>query len=610
LRVTPRSLAEPYARASEVLTAIARLQPGVAVDRLPGLLSAEAGRWHERFGSDVYPAAQGHTLTMQPFLEYLAGELRQILLVLAGAVAVVLLIACANVASLQLVRGALRAREVAIRTALGAARWQLVRQLLVENTLLAAAGGVLGIGVGDLLIRAISHSEAGTFVMLRGARLDPLVLAFTGVVTVVAALLFGIVPAFRTARVDAVGALSDASGRRTSTGRKTNRFLQGAAVAQVALALVLLLGSGLLIRSLAKLLSADAGFRPEHVMTMGISVDGARYATPASRLAFHDALVERLEAIPGVQFAGTAWGLPFTDLGTSSPFRIAGRPVATDAQQPHANMWYVGGDYFRAMGIQLVAGRTFTRADADGAQPVSIIDEALAHQFFPNEDPIGQEINQGPTSTIIGVVRSVKKDDLGAPDKAAVYYPYSQTAWAIGRLSVAVRTTLPMGSVGSLLRAAVRDLDPTLPIFDVVPMRERVGRSLGARQLGMSVLTGFAGLSLLLAVLGIYGVLSFGVSQRQHEIGIRLALGARPGGVVGLVVRGGLLVIVAGLVIGVLGFLVLDRVMASLVYGIGTHDPATIAIAVAVLAGAGGLACYVPARRAASIDPVEALRAE
>ena len=442
LRVTP-NLLTPDQRGSLVLTAIARMRSGVTAERVRGQLGVEAERWHQQWGHDVYPAEIGHSLAMQPFVQYLAGELQPILLVLTGAVAFVLLIACANVASLQLVRGIRRARAFAIRTALGADRWQLLRHLLAENAVLAVSGGVLGLGLGGLVISLITHSDADALVMLQGARLDPTVLAFTGVITVLTVLLFGVVPALRTARVDASSVLGGPRGSGTSMGPRTNQFLRGIAVTQVALALVLLLGSALLVRSLSNLLATDAGFRPDHVMTMEIAVDGSRYSTPASRLAIHDALVERLESIPDVQFAGTAYGLPFTEGGTSSPFRVIGRSPVTGSRKPHANMWFVGGDYFRTMEIQLVSGRTFTPADVDGAQSVSVIDEALAKQFFPNEDPIGKEINQGPTSTIIGVVRSVKKADLGAADKAAIYYPYSQSSWAIGTMAVAIRTTLP-----------------------------------------------------------------------------------------------------------------------------------------------------------------------
>jgi putative ABC transport system permease protein len=485
-----------------------------------------------------------------------------------------------------------------------------VRQYLMESLLLATGGGLVGLGVGVLVFRIIARSGAAELAMLRDSRLDLTVLAFTSGITIIAALAFGTAPAIRAARVNAGDVLKETAGRGSSAGRAQSRMLNSAVVVQVSLALVLLLGSGLAIRSLARLLAVDPGFRPEHVLTMQLSVRGAHYSTPASQLAFHDALLERLRATPGIEAAGTASGVPFTSTGNSSPFRIVGHEPGPGEPKRHANMWHAGGDYFRAAGIQLIAGRTFTDADAQGAEPVSIIDEALAKQFFPNEDPIGKQIVQGMGTTIIGVVRSVKKEDLAAPDKASVYYPYRQTPWAIGTMTVVVRTSLPMSAAAGVLRSAVRELDPNLPMFDIVPMRERIDRSLGTRRLAMRVLTGFAALSLVLAVLGIYGVLSYGVAQRTQELGIRMALGAQPGDVIRLVVRNGLALVGIGLALGTAAFVGLGRVLAALLYGVGPRDPLTLLGGIALLMLAALLACWLPARRATRVDPVRALRAE
>jgi len=597
-------------RFSQYLTAVARVRPGITLEQLRGQLAAEAERWHERFGARAYNPAHQHRMLAVPFVDFLSGQLRPILLVLTGAVAFVLLIACANVASLQLVRAAGRAKELAVRAALGAGRWPIVRQLLVENLVLALAGGLAGLAVGYLAIRLIARSDAAQFAMLRDVQLDTPVLAFTVVVTLLAALLFGTVPAFRAGRVNVTEVIKESAGRGTSAGVARGRFLQGAVVVQVALALVLLVGSGLVLRSLSRLLESDPGFRAENVLTMQLALPSARYQDAAATLAFHDALVERLRALPGVQGVGTAYGLPFSELDNSSPFRIEGRPVSPGDPERHANMWFVGGDYFRTMGIPLRKGRVFTDADAEGTQVVSIIDEALARQFFPNEDPIGKQISQGLASTIVGVVGSVKKSDLAAPDKATIYYSYRQQPWAVDNMAVTVRTTLPTSDAARMLRSAVREQDRSLPVFDVLAMEERVTRSLGARRLAATVLSGFTALSLLLALLGVYGVLSYSTTQRTHEIGIRMALGAKPGDVVAMVLRSGVMLAGAGLAIGTLAFVSLGRVLSSLLYGISPRDPATLTGSIVLLAAVALLASYLPARRAARVDPVEALRAE
>ncbi|MBX6332631.1 MAG: ABC transporter permease [Gemmatimonadaceae bacterium] len=607
--LSPEMLA-PTQRGSLSVTAVARLRPGITARQRHDQLAREAAHWHERYGAAGYNPASGQTLVSEPFVQYLAGELRPILLVLAGAAVLVLLIACVNVAGLQLVRGEGRTRELTIRAALGADRRRLVQQLFAESLVLAAAGGVAGIGLGAVVIRLITRSDVARFAMLRDARLDPTVLAFTAVVTIIAALLFGTLPARRAGHVSTSDVLKEAAGRGLLAGPGRRRFLHGATIAQVALALVLLLGSGLAIRSLVSLLDTDPGFRPAQVMTMQLSLDQARYPTPASRLAFQDALLQRLRATPGIQSAATAFGMPFTDLGTSSPFRIVGRPATSEGQRPHANVWYVGGDYFRTMGIPLRAGRAFTSADVDGAERVAIIDEALATQFFPGENPIGHQIDRHGTATIVGVVGSVKKSDLTAPEKAAIYYPYAQAGGQTRSTSVAVRSTLPASAVAGLMRAAVRAIDRDLPVYDVVPMRERVDRSLGTRRLAMVVLTSFAALALLLALLGIYGMLSYGISQRRHEIGIRLALGATPRDVVRLVVRNGLALVAVGIAVGIVVFLGAGRAMATILYGVGTRDPLTIVAGVVLIIAAALAASWIPARRAARVDPIETLRAE
>jgi len=610
---TPREVLPQHLGAQQrltmILTAVGRPQPGITPEQLRTQLRTEAERWHERYRGEAYDPAARHTVAAVPFLDHLSGELRPILRVLMGAVGLVLLIACANVASLQLVRSTGRARELAVRAALGAGRWPLVRQLFVESLVLGAAGGVVGLGIGALLIRLIARSDAAQFALLRDVQLDGAVLAFTAVITLVAAVLFGTIPAFRASDV-AAGEVLRGSARGTSAGPARGRFLQGAVVVQVALALVLLLGSGLVVRSLSRLLDADPGFRTAGVHTMRVALSGDRYAGNAPRMAFHDALLERLRGVPGVELAGTVYGLPFDSQDNSSPFQIVGRAAGADEPKRHARMWFAGGDYFQAMGIALVRGRLFTDADDDGGQVVSVIDETLARQFFPSEDPIGKQLEQGLESTIVGVVRAVKKDDLAEPGKATIYYPIAQAQWVAGNTAVVVRSALPAGATATALRAAVRELDGSIPVFEVMSMEERVERSLGTRRLAVGVLGGFAVLALLLAALGIYGVLSYGVSQRTRELGVRLALGARPREVVTMVLRGGLALTAVGLVAGALAFLALGGALDALLYGIGPRDPVTLATGAALLALVAAFGCYIPARRAARVDPITALRAE
>ncbi|HYO12961.1 MAG TPA: ABC transporter permease [Thermoanaerobaculia bacterium] len=611
LEVTPRMLS-PSQRTRLYMTFVGRLRPGVTPEQLADQLAAEAERWHRQHPGE-YDSAHRHTLVSEPFVVTLAGQLRPVLLVLMGAVALVLLIACANVASLQLVRATGRIKELAVRTALGAARWSIVRQLLTESLLLAIAGGLLGLLFGACTIELLTRWNAVQFEALREVRLDPAVLAFTAAITLLSAVLFGLVPALRAARVDPQETLKE-SARGTSGGARQQRLLKASVVVQLALTLVLLLASGLTIRSLFRLLETDPGFRTEQVMTMTVGLPPSRYTDGTSRTLFFDSLLERLNAVPGIQAAGLVMGLPFGEGGDSSPFDIKGRPKQPGEPERHANIRVVSGDYFQALGIPLLRGVLLDESNApplrDASTPVSaLIDEALAKKYFGSEDPVGRILNQGPDAVIVGVVGAVRDGELGKDAYPTVYYSQRQYNW-IGTLSVAVRSTLEPETAVRLVRDAVRELDRGVPVFDVAPMRERVESSLGSRRLAMAVLTGFAALSLLLAVLGVYGVISYSVSQRTHEIGIRMALGARPADVIRMVLQTGAVLAALGAVAGTLVFLGLGRVLESLVYGVGPRDPMILGAGIALLGGVALFACYGPAQRAASIDPVEALRGE
>ena len=544
-----------------------------------------------------------------PFVTFLAGELRPIVLLLMGAVAVVLLTACANVACLQLVRATGRARDLAVRAALGARAGDLVRTPLAESAAVAALGCVLGVALGALAVAALARWGPAQFPQLRAARLDPAVLGFAVAASALAALVFGVAPALRATRADPQDALR-ASTRGTSAGADRHRFLQGAVVAQVGLALALLLASGLMFRSLSRLLTTDPGFRPEGVLTAQLALP--RVAYPYERRGpFIDALVERLTALPGVQAAGIAEFLPFADGTDSSPFEIVGRPLDPHGDHPHANYNIVSKGYFRAMGMRVRLGRPFGPTDAAGTPPVIVVDRTLAERYFPGENPLGKRLRQlgglgKEDPVIIGVVDDVKQESLGQEPHATIYYTYRQTAPA--GFAVALRSALPEGSLAGAVRATVAARNPLIPVYDVRLMRDRVDESLGARRLAVWVLGAFAALALTLALLGISGVLSYTVSQRAHELGIRMALGARRADVVRLVVRQGAALTLGGLAAGALVYLAAGRLLGAALYGVGPYDPATI-VAAALLLGAVALgASWIPARRAARHDVTSVLR--
>jgi putative ABC transport system permease protein len=585
------------------MSTIARLRDGVTAAQLQTQLDVETQTMHTGAKrAELY-------MTSRAFLDEYAGQLRPTLLVLLGAVGFVLLIACANVASLQLVHGAARTRELAVRAALGAGRGTIIRQLLVENLVLSIGGGLLGLTVGVAILKLLSVAGASQLPALESLHLDGVVLAFTAMATIVSGFLFGIIPAIRAGRVDLQDALKEGT-RGASIGARKNRVLRMGVVVQVALTLVLLVGSGLMIRSLRALLSENPGFNPDRVATVRVTVAGQRYNGQALLANFYDGLLGRLAATPGIGAVGMIGELPFSGATNSSPFTIRGR--ASDPSQPamHANMRATGGDYFKAMGIPLLKGRGFDKTDVftpNQSNTAAIIDETLAKTYFPNEDPIGKQINQGTDATIVGVVGTVSHGELGETPKATIYYPFTQHPW-YSSMYIVARSPLPLPAIVPMIRNVVTSLDPNLPVFEPRMLDERIGESLAPRRLAMTVLTGLAALSLGLAVFGLYGVISYAVSQRTTEFGIRVALGAQTSDVRRMVIRQGLVLALAGVIVGVVAAFVATQALARLLFGVSTHDPLTFVGAPVILAAVAVVASYLPARRATRVSPLEALR--
>jgi putative ABC transport system permease protein len=591
-------------RGTLIMIALARLRAGVTHAQLAGQLEAEAARWNEQFkGSKVLYAV--------PLAEYHAGRLRVVLFVLMGAVVFVLLIACANVGNLQLVRTLGRTRDVAVRAALGAGRGRIVRQLLVESGMLAALGGGLGLLLGASILELLSGWDPAQRHAFDEVRLDGTVLGFTALVTVVAAVAFGTLPALRATRVELQRVLRDES-RGAAGSLERSRVLRGSVVVQIALAFVLIIGSGLMTRSLERLLESDFGFAPGGVVAAQIALPSSKYNTVPKQTAFYNAVLERLRTMPGVATASVGWALPFSDqIGDSSTFEIAGRPAKPGEPERHAEYRVVGGDYFRTMGIPLLRGRTFEDSDylQSPSGHVVLIDEYFATQFFPGEDPVGREIRHGRgPARIIGVVGSVAQRQIGEPRKAVSYYHFRQTS--SGSMAIVARSATDVAAVGTLIRTCIREVDPELPVYDIATMDQRVQRSVADRRLAVLALGGFAGLSLLLAMLGVHGLIGYTTKRRTQEIGIRMALGASAGDVVRMVVREGMLMAALGILIGIGAALALTRLMEGILFGVGARDAMTFVVVTLVIAAVTLLSTILPARRAAHVEPLLALRSE
>jgi putative ABC transport system permease protein len=550
-------------------------------------------------------------VSVVPLAESLVGGSRRALLVLLGAVGLVFAIACANVANLLLARASGRSREVAIRTALGAGRGRLLRQFLAEGLVLGLSGGALGVAVAAGSLRLLKGWIPPDLPRSGQIRLDAPVLLFALGASLVSAVVFGLAPAIPAAGSSLPAALKEGSAG-SGEGRGKRRLRAFLVVGETALAFVLLVGAGLLVRSFVRLQDVPLGFGPDHVTTAGISLPRNLYAKAGQWTAFWGRLVERLEAEPGVEAAAAVLPLPLTGGGLNFGFTIEGRPAPSTAAELSANYTAATPGYFRALRLPLRKGRLFTRADTASAPRVCIISETFARRYFPDQDPIGKRIVFGFTGSvpreIVGIVGDVRRDGLGAPSKPEMYVPFEQEPWWAAYL--AIRAKGDPAPVAAAIRREVAALDPSLPVSDIQPMTQIVSDSVAQTRFRTELLGLFGAAALLLAVLGIYGVIAYDVGRRAREIGIRIALGAGRRELVGLVLSQGLGLTALGLAAGAAGAAALTRFLSSLLFETGPLDPATWAGVALALLAAGALASWIPARRALRVDPISVLRSE
>jgi predicted permease len=596
-------------RGAHFLASIARLKPGVTLERANSEIDALGARL-----AKAYPDSNSNlTFRAQPALDALVGDLRPQIRLLFGAVGLVLLIGCANVANLLLARSTSRQREFAIRAALGAGRPRIVRQLLIESGILALAGGTFGLLIATWGSSFLAHLAGGIIPRIEGSALDARVLAFTFFASIATAILFGIAPALQLSKLGISDMLKEGS-RGSGRGAHHNFLRNALVVAETTLAVILLSGAGLLIRSLVTLEHVNPGFDPHGVITFTTELPDPRYPKPEMAEAFYRQLFERIRALPGVQSASGVLPLPLSDSVIRTSYEIEGHPVAK-AEEPLAHMRIVSTDYFSVMRIPLVKGRFFTEADRTDSQPVILINKALAERSFPGEDPIGKHIKpglsiSGPSKMheIVGIVGDVKHRALNRPDDPEAYMAEEQTG--IGFMSGVVRTDAPTASLVPAIREIVASLDKDIPVYDIKTMDDYVAGSVAQPRLSSTLLGIFAALALVLAMVGIYGVMSFSVEQRTNEIGIRMTLGAQRADVLRLVLRQGMAIAAIGVTLGIGGALASSGLLKSLLFGVRPSDPATLIGVAILLVGCVLAACYIPARRAMRVDPIVALRYE
>ena len=590
-------------RKAHFLRPIGRLKPGLK------LSDAQADTDAISLGLEsLYPDSNtGWSLRLVSLREQLVGNTRGTLWILFGAVGFVLLIACANVANLMLVRAATRQKEIALRAALGASRIRLIRQMLTESVLLAVIGGGLGVLIAVFGVDLILKLSEGSIPITAEVKIDATVMMFTLLVSLGTGLLFGLVPAFRTLKLTLTDSLKEAG--RTGGGQLRSRTRSVLVIFECAIAVVLLIGAGLLVRSLVELLKTNPGFEADGVLTMRLDLSRKKYDTPAKAAQFFRGLESQIGQLPGVEAVGLVTELPLTGQPNDMPFTVEGRPAVSIDQAFDADFRRVNRDYFKALQIPLLRGRNFTEQEVEQSSKVLLVSQQLVTAVFPNEDPIGKRLQfvMGPDMwEIIGVVGDIRHRSLVTQPFATMYLPTRET----GRDNVVIRTHGdPLNLVGAI-RREVHAIDPEQPISALRTMNDWIDTSVAAPRFNTLLLGLFAGVALLLATTGIYGVMSYVVAQRTHEIGIRMALGARRWNVLKLVLRQGMGLVLIGVVLGLLGAFAVTRVMSSLLFGVTAKDPFTFGVVAMLLAMVAFVACYIPARRATKVDPLVALRYE
>ena len=600
----------PSARGARWLDVVARLAPSATLATARAEMTAIAAR----LSREDPRHNTGFGARLVPLREELVGSVRRPLFILLGAVGFVLLIACVNVASLSLGRTAARETELAVRTALGAGRARITRQLLTESLILSLAGGIAGVLLAGLGIRALVALAPADLPRLEAVRLDSTVLAFALALTVASGALFGLVPALQ----GSLATLGDRlrAGPRGGTGRAGQSRLRRVLVAtEVALAIVLLAGAGLLLRSFARLRDVDPGFRATGISTFSITLSPLRYPDEDRRRVFATSLLTRLRALPGVASAALSFGLPLSGGSFGLTFEIDGRSAISGPNEPRAQIRNASTDYFRTLGIPIVRGRGFTDDDRASSRPVVLVSEATARRFWPNEDPIGQVVRTGWRQggrqlggEIVGIVGDVRQFSLTQQQPTGhLYVPFAQ--WPLDELSVVIRSGGESATVLTAARGVVRELDAELPVYNAYPLDQLVAQSVAERRFYAMTLAAFAAAAMALAAVGIYGVIAYSVQQRSRELGIRLALGASRERVVAMVLRQAVLLVAAGTAVGLLAAAALSRVLQGLLFEVNLRDPLTFTVVPLILGAVAMLACVLPARRAMAVDPASAIRA-